>query len=117
MKPSMKDFLNDEKKRVFTPDPYFHTRVMARLREVKAREFSLWDVIPGSTRSVFAAAVLLMLVFVAVQVFVPQVPERGFVDSLVEADQSTGDTYLYSGADMPADKEFLNQLMGFEVPQ
>jgi hypothetical protein len=117
MNPSMKDFFDEEKKRIFTPDPYFHTRVMARLSEAKARDFGIWEVIPGSTRSVFALAVMLMLLFGAVQVFVPQVPERGFVDSLVEAEQSPKETSLYSGAEMPADQEFFNQLMGFDDPQ
>jgi hypothetical protein len=116
MNPSMKDFFEEEKKRVFTPDPYFHTRVMARLNEAKPREFSIWDVIPGSTRSVFALAVTMMLIFVAVQALVPQVPDLGFVDSLVEA-ENHGQTYLYSGAEMPADQDFFNQLMGFEDPQ
>jgi len=117
MNPSMKDFFEEEKKRVFTPDPYFHTRVMARLNEAKPREFSIWDVIPGSTRSVFALAVTVMLIFVAVQALVPQVPDLGFVDSLVEAEQNPAQTYLYSGTEMPADQEFFNHLMGFEDPQ
>ena len=117
MNPSMKDFFEAEKKRILTPDPYFHTRVMARLSEVRS-QFGIWDVIPGSTRSVFALAVMLMLVFVAVQAFVPQVPERGFVDSLVEAEQRPGETLLYSGTEAaPADQEFFNQLMGFDDPQ
>jgi hypothetical protein len=117
MNPSMKNFFDEEKKRVFTPDPYFHTRVMARLGDAKSREFSIWDVIPGSTRSVFALAITVMLIFVAVQALVPQVPDLGFVDSLVEAEQSHGQTYLYSGAEMPADQDFFNHLMGFEDPQ
>jgi hypothetical protein len=48
---------------------------------------------------------------------VPQVPDLGFVDSLVEAEQNPAQTYLYSGTEMPADQEFFNHLMGFEDPQ
>ena len=77
MNPSLKDFFNEEKKRVFTPDPYFSTRVMARLRELRAREYSIWDVIPGATRSVLGLAVVVMLAFLAVQMFVPQIPDQG----------------------------------------
>jgi hypothetical protein len=120
MNPSMKDlkdFFDEEKKRVVTPDPFFHVRVMARLGETRSRDFGIWEVIPGSTRSVFALAVMLMLLFVAVQAFVPQVPERGFVDSLVEAEQSPRGTILNSGTEMPADQEFFNKLMGFDDSQ
>ena len=112
MNPSLKDFFEEEKKRVFTPDPYFSTRVMARVREAQSRN-GIWDVIPGSTRPVFGLAIVLMLAFLAVQIFVPQIPERGFVTAVLEADQSQSDSaFLYSGADLPADTELLNQLIG-----
>jgi hypothetical protein len=37
MNPSLKDFFNEEKAG-FTPDPYFHSRVMARVREDRVRQ-------------------------------------------------------------------------------
>jgi hypothetical protein len=115
MNPSLKDFFNEEKKRVFTPDPYFSTRVMARLRELQARDYSIWDVIPGATRPVLGLALVVMLAFIAVQLFVPQVPEQGFITAALEAERSQTDApYLYSGADMPANNEVLSHLMGFE---
>jgi len=113
MNPSLKGFFEEEKKRVFAPDPYFSMRVMARLREGRTRENGIWDVIPGSARPVFGLAIVLMLAFLAVQVFVPQVPERGFVTAALEADQGASDSaFLYSGGDLPADTELLNQLIG-----
>jgi len=112
MNPSLKGFFEEEKKRVFTPDPYFSTRVLARVRESRTRENDIWAVIPGSTRPVFGLAIVLMLAFFAVQVFVPQVPERGLVTAVIE-EQGQGDgSFLYSGADLPADTELLNQLIG-----
>ena len=117
MNPSLKDFFEEEKKRVFTPDPYFSTRVMARLRDSRTRENGIWDVIPGSTRPVFGLAIVLMLAFVAIQVFVPQMPERGFVASVLEADQAADSAFLYSGGDLPADTELLNQLIGADEKQ
>jgi len=117
MNPSLKDFFNEEKKRVLTPDPYFHARVMARVNEAKSREFSIWDVIPGSTRPVFGLALVLILSFLAVQTFVPEVPERGFVTALFETEQAPGQAFLFSESDLPADQELLNQLMGVEEPQ
>ena len=115
MNPSLKDFFNEEKKRIFTPDPYFSTRVMARLRELQTREYSIWDVIPGATRPVLGLALVFMLAFIAVQLFVPQVPEQGFITSALEAERSQSDApYLYSGTDMPAGNEVFGQLMGFE---
>ena len=114
MNPSLKDFFNDEKKRYLTPDPYFHVRVMARIREARASESVIWDVIPGSTPSVLGFALTLMLAVLAFQFFVPTVPDRGFVDSVLEVEQTPVDEFVYSGKEMPPDREFLNQLMGFE---
>ena len=111
----LKDFFAAEKTRIFTPDPFFAARVMARLRELQNREYSIWDAIPGATRPVFGLAVVVILAFMAVQLFVPQMPDQGFVTAALEAERSQSDApYLYSDADMPADHEVLNQLMGFE---
>jgi hypothetical protein len=117
MNPSLKEFFKEEGKRVFTPDPFFHKRVMARIHEVQPREFGIWDVSPGSTRPVFGLALVLMLAFMAVQVFIPEVPDRGFMDALLEFDQEPAQVMLNSSADFPAEQEFLNQLMGFEELQ
>ena len=113
MNPSLKDFFNEEKKRVFTPDPYFHTRVMARVREGQGQA-DIWAVIPASTRPVFGFALMLLLAFVALESYVPQIPERGFVTALFESEQTPAETFLLSGDDIPADQELLNQLMGVE---
>lgn len=114
MNPSLKNFFEEEKTRVFTPDPYFSTRVMARLREVQAREYSIWDVIPGASRNVFGLAVVVLLAFIAIQLFLPQVPDQGFITAALEAERSqTEAPYLYSGTELPADNEVLNQLLGF----
>jgi hypothetical protein len=115
MNPSLKDFFNEEKKRVFTPDPYFHTRVMARVRATHTSEAEIWDVVPASTRPVFGLALVLMIAFIALlQTFAPQMPDRGFFEAILEAESSPNDAFLYSGADLPADQELLNRLMGFE---
>jgi hypothetical protein len=114
MNPSLKDFFDQEKRRVFMPDTHFTTRVMARLREIQTREYSIWDVVPGATRPVLGLAVVVMLAFIAVQLFIPQRPDQGFVTAALEAEQSQTDTpYLYSGTEMPAENEVVNQLMGF----
>ena len=114
MNPSLKDFFDQEKERVFIPDPHFTTRVIARLREIQSREYSIWDVVPGATRPVLGLAAVVMLAFIAVQVFVPQIPDQGFVAAALEAERSQSDApYLYSGTEIPAENEVLNQLLGF----
>ena len=110
----LKDFFNEEKKRFFTPDPYFHTRVMARVRENQARDAEIWELIPASTRPVFGLALMLLLTFMAVQTFMPQVPERGFLDAVLESEWEPSESFLYTGADLPGDQELLNRVMGFE---
>lgn len=114
MNPSLKDFFEEEKKRVFTPDPYFSTRVMARLREMKASEYSIWDAIPGGSRPVLGLAFVVMLAFMALQLFLPQTPDQGFITAALEAERSqTEAPYLYSGTELPTNNEVLNQVMGF----
>ena len=114
MNPIWKDFFNDEKKRFFTPDPYFHARVLSRLRNTSVREIEIWDVVPASTRPVFGLALMLLLTFLAVQTFLPQVPERGFLDAVLESESEPEQAFLYTGEELPADQELLNHLMGFE---
>jgi len=113
MNPSLKNFFNEEKKRIFTPDPFFHTRVMARVKQIQAGESEIWDFIPASTRPVFGLALMLMLAFLAVQTLAPEMPERGFIDAVLESESSPGEVFLYTGADVPADDELL-QLLGFD---
>jgi hypothetical protein len=118
MNPLLKDFFNEEKKRVFTPDSYFSARVMARLREIQMREYNIWDVIPGATRPVLGLALVVMLMFIAVQLFIPQMPDQGFVTAALEVERSQTDApYLYSGTEIPADNDVLSQLMGLEERQ
>jgi hypothetical protein len=115
MNPSLREFFNEEKKRIFTPDPFFHTRVMARINETRREaEIGIWDVIPTSSRPVFGLALVLMLAFLAIQSFMPHMPERGFIDAVLESESTPGEVFLYTGAEVPADQELLNQLMGFE---
>jgi hypothetical protein len=57
---------------------------------------------------------MLLLAFVAVEMFVPQIPERGFVTAIFESEQTPAEAFLLSGDDIPADQELLNQLMGVE---
>src|SRR5262245_19855406 len=112
MHPSLKGFFEEEKKRIFTPGPYFTTRVIARLREIRRNEYGIWDAVPASSRSVLGLALVLMLAFLGVQVFMPEAPERGFVSSILDLEQAQSEApFLYSGADIPAEHELLNQLM------
>ena len=57
----LKDFFNAERKRVFEPDPFFAKRVMARLNAGAARQYGIWDIVPGSTRPVLATALVMIL--------------------------------------------------------
>jgi hypothetical protein len=57
---------------------------------------------------------MLLLAFVALEVFLPKAPERGFVTALFESEQTPAEAFLLSGDDIPADQELLNQLMDAE---
>ena len=112
----LKDFFDAERKRVFEPDAFFAKRVMARLNEGGAQEFGIWDVVPGSMRSVLALALMLILCFVAVELFVPQLPQRGMVEAFLEPEQSPAESVLYNDADVPS-QDVLAQLIALEDEQ
>src|SRR6516225_4023793 len=101
------DFFDVERKRVFEPDAYFTQRVMARLNERVVQEYGIWDIIPTSTRPVLALALMLIVCFVAVDVFIPQLPQRGIVESFLEAEQNPAWSFLYNGTDVPSRQDVL----------
>jgi hypothetical protein len=110
----LKDFFEEERKRVLKPDAFFTQRVLARLDEAvngnRVRELGFWDVIPSSTRPVLAFALMLILCFVVVEFFVPQLPERGIVESFLAPEQSPAESFLYNDTDV-ASQDVLQQLI------
>jgi len=113
----LKDFFKAERKRVFVPDAFFVTRVMARLNEGAVRESGIWDFVPSSARPVLAVALLLILCFAGFEMFVPQLPQRGMVEAFLDTEQNTAESFLYSEADVPARQELLEQLISWEDEQ
>jgi hypothetical protein len=112
----LKDFFESERKRVFAPDAFFTQRVMARLDERRASDAGIWDMVPSSSRPVLAFALMLILCFVLVEVFLPQEPERGMVEAYLETEQSPAESLLYS-PDIPSHQEVLRQVIALEEEQ
>jgi len=114
----MKEFFELERKRVFKPDVYFTHRVMARLdqnrREGSTAEMGFWDVVPGSTRPVLALALMLILCFIAVEMFVPQLPQHGMVESFLAPDQNPAESFLYNDTDVTSPQVVLEQVIALE---
>ena len=110
----LKDFLDAERKRVYQPDAYFTQRVMARLNERTSRESGVWDFIPISTRPVLALALMMIVCFVAVQTFIPQMPQRGIVESFLESEQNPAESFLYNGTEVPSRQDVMQQLIAPE---
>ena len=113
---SLKEFFESERKKVLKPDAFFTQRVMARLETSRSTgtEFGIWDVVPGSMRPVLALALVLILCFVVVELFVPQLPQRGMVESILEPEQNPAESFLYSDPDVPARQVVLQQLISPE---
>jgi hypothetical protein len=107
----LKEFFDEERMRVYEPSAFFTQRVMARLNERTTQESGVWEFIPVSTRPVLAIALMLILCFVAVETFIPQMPQRGIVESFLEPDQNPAESFLYSGADVPSRQDVLEQLI------
>ncbi len=113
----LNEFFELERKRVIEPDAYFTQRVMARLNEPATQDFGIWDVVPGSTRPVLAMALVLILCFVAAEMFIPQMPQRGMVESFLESEQNPAESFLYSESDLPSRQDVLQQLIEPEDQQ
>ena len=102
MNSKLDEFFKSERTRVFEPNPYFPQRVMARLAVLKkdARENGIWDGVMAGARPVFALALVLLLAFVAIQLFVPVIPTRGPIDAFMSPDQTESEhSLLFTGAD------------------
>jgi hypothetical protein len=111
----LKQFFDAERKRVLQPGPFFASKVMARLDEKATRESGIWDIIPGSTRPVFAVALMLMIGFLFAQAFLPQIPQSGLIEAYLEAvDENPAYNFLYTrdGDDVPTEQEFFEQMVG-----
>jgi hypothetical protein len=106
----LRDFFEAEKKRIVAPGPFFTARVMARLKQ-RAAENGIWDMMPRSTRPVLAVALALILCFVVIEFFIPELPQRGVVESFLESEQSPAESFLYNDTDIPARQVVLQQLI------
>ena len=114
---SLKDFFDSEQKRVFTPGPYFTSRVMARLNSRRV-ESNLWEMLPNSVRPVLILALVLIIGFIAGEMFVPRVPNSGMVEASFESEQQPGEGILYGEDDeVPNGQELLEQLIVLEDGQ
>ena len=115
---TLKDFFDAERKRVFVPDSFFTQRVMARLNErwtgARLPDLGIWDIMPSSTRPVLAIALVLILCFVAAEMFVPQMPQSGMVESFLAPEQSPAESFLYNDTDVPSRQDVLQQLIELE---
>jgi hypothetical protein len=111
---NLKDFFESEKSRVFAPDALFTKRVMARVHSVAPWKSGIWDIMPGSARPVLALAFVLILCFLAIELFVPQMPQRGVVESVFESEASPVENLLYNETDVPARQVVLQQLIAGE---
>ena len=107
----LRDFFEAEKKRIVAPGPFFTARVMARLKQQVAAENGIWASMPRSTRPVLAVALALILCFVVIEFFIPQLPQRGVVESFLESEQSPAESFLYNDTDVPARQVVLQQLI------
>jgi len=112
----LRNFFESEKKRIFEPDAFFTERVMARLNE-GAWEYGIWEITPNSVRPVFAMALALILCFVAAELWIPQMPQSGVVESFLEPEQSVAESFVYNDTGVPAREVVLQQMIAPEEQQ
>jgi hypothetical protein len=86
--------------------------VLARLRGPAEEAAGIWEAVPNSTRPIFGIALILLVCFLVIQIFVPPEPERGLVEVYLDPEESTTGSFLYSEAEVPTGQEFLQELIG-----
>jgi hypothetical protein len=99
MNSNLDEFFKKERTRVFEPGPYFTQRVMSRLAgQIAAqRENGLWDGVMAGARPVFALAMVLLLGMLAIQMFLPDMPDRGPIDAVLAPEQTDGEHLIFTG--------------------
>lgn len=113
----LKQFFEAERKRVYQPGPFFTKRVMASLNQEvlkPAEESEIWEVIPSSTRPVFAVALMLMLCFLLAEVFIPRMPQSGLIESYLDAERNPTQSFLFTSDsdEVPSGQEIFEQVLG-----
>ena len=111
---NLRNYFESEKSRVFVPDSFFSKRVMARLQGAQCWKAGIWETVAHSARPVVALALFLIVCFIAVELFIPQEPQRGFVESVFESEQSPVESLIYNDVDVPARQVVLQQLIAEE---
>ena len=114
MNKSLREYLNQEKKRVFQPDAYFAQRVVAKWNSEGRRATGFWELIPAAARPMLALGTTALLLFLSFEIFVPAAPGRGFVEAFLEPDQTAAESVLYTDADPPSSHELYEQLIVLE---
>jgi hypothetical protein len=114
----LKDFFDSERQKFFEPDAFFTQRVMSRLCEWSKdgiiQEFGIWEALPSSTRPVLAVALVLILCFIGIAFFVPQLPQSGMVESFLAPEQNPAESFLYNDTEVPSRPVVLEQLIALE---
>jgi hypothetical protein len=111
----LNEFFNHERQRVFQPDAYFVQRVMAGLNR-KVEDIGIWEMIPSSSGPVLVLAVALLLCFMALDEFVPVMPERGLISAVLEAEVGPVEAQVLSETE-DEDQDFIQELIAMEGEQ
>ncbi|HET9129806.1 MAG TPA: hypothetical protein VFO86_02595 [Terriglobia bacterium] len=115
MNSKLEEFFKSERARVFEPGPYFTQRVMAGLAGMQ-KENGIWEGVLAGARPIFALAMVLLLGVMAIQLFLPDMPERGAIESVLSPDQTDGEHMIFTGAD-PSSPELEKMIIIMEDGQ
>jgi cell division protein ZapA (FtsZ GTPase activity inhibitor) len=111
----LQEFFDQERQRVFLPDAYFVQRVISRFNQ-KVEDLGIWATVPTSSRAVLVLALVVVLCFLALDEFVPVMPDQGIVDAFLESEQGPVDSRVLSGTE-DAGHEFIEELIAMEGEQ
>lgn len=103
-------FVENERRRIFTPDPFFPSRIISKIAPVGYPPGPLWDLVPSVARPLVAAASLVVLIILGIQIFYPEPPSAGIVDAYLAAEKAPADRWLYDNAELPQGDELILEI-------
>jgi hypothetical protein len=109
-----REFVKEERMRVFEPDATFARRVITQIQPVTRSAGLVWDYVPSFARPMVAATTVLLLALVSYQWMSPTpFPDSdvGIVDAYFGIDGVPAEEWLHRDAEPPEGEDLLIEIV------
>ena len=108
-----KEFVIQERGRVFKPDSTFARRVVDQIKPIARTTGLIWDYIPSFARPIVALTTVLLFALISFHMIFPAplpAGNVGIVDEYLGADAVPADEWLYRYAEPPEGEDLLIEI-------